>query len=67
MWFDWLMDTPSSGFEEEMNRRALQFFGGGFDEFGTQDWSERQTSAEGTSRKGRLAIMINTGVGKALW
>ena len=66
-WFDWLVHTLSAGFEQEMNRRAVQFFGGRFEEFGTPDWSERQTSAEGTSRKGRLAIMINTGVGKALW
>ena len=65
-WFEWLVYTLSAGFEREMTRRTVQFFAGRFEEFGTQDWSERQTNAEGTSRKGPLAIMINTGVGKAL-
>ena len=65
-WFDWLVYTLSAGFEQEMSRRAVQFFGGGFDEFGTQDWCERQTSAEGTPRNGRLAITIDAGVGRAL-
>jgi hypothetical protein len=66
-WFDWLVEALSAGFEEEMNRRTVQFFGGRFEVLGASEWSERQTRAEGTSRTGRLAITINAGVGKAPW
>ena len=46
-WFDWLVYTLSAGFEQEMSRRTVQFFGGRFEGFGTQEWSERQIEQEG--------------------
>ncbi|MBP1687228.1 MAG: hypothetical protein H6Q33_3371 [Deltaproteobacteria bacterium] len=47
-WFDWFVETLSAGFEREMTRRTVQFFGGRFDECGTEEWSERQASVDGT-------------------
>ncbi len=61
-WFDGIVEALSVGFEQEMNRRALQFFGGRFEEFGAQEWPERQRSVEGTSRTGRLGITLDAGV-----